>query len=207
MKLQRNNEVVIEGKIVEPCQLSHELYGEKFYEFKVEIPRLNNNSDILIVTISERLTDIKQLELNCIVKIEGQFRSYNSYSGKNGKLKLTIFAKNIKILKNLSQKTINKIRLNGFICKEPSYRTTPLKREICDIILAVNRFYNKSDYIPTISWGRNARFSKDLHVGTNIEIEGRIQSRIYEKKLPDGKSITRTAYEVSISKLKVVESN
>ncbi|MGE5613505.1 MAG: single-stranded DNA-binding protein [Bacillota bacterium] len=200
-----NNMATISGKVITNVEFSHEVYGEGFYYFMLEVPRLSESSDRIPVTISERLTNKEKLEIGTIIEVEGQFRSYNSYNNEGNKLVLTVFARDITFLED--EKTIknpNQIYLNGFICKKPVYRTTPFGREITDILLAVNRPYNKSDYIPCIAWGRNARFSEKLNVGDNIKIWGRIQSRNYQKKLETGEVITKVAYEVSISKMEVV---
>ncbi len=198
-----NNVITLAGKIVSERRFSHEVYGEGFYTFDLEIPRLSDNSDIIPVTVSERiLTD--EYQIGTKVKVEGQFRSYNNYENEKNKLVLTVFVKDISIVtEEESETNPNEIVLNGFICKKPIYRTTPFGREISDILLAVNRAYNKSDYIPCIAWGRNARFCKNLSVGDNIKIWGRIQSRQYEKKFEDGTSEIRRAYEVSVCKMEV----
>jgi single-stranded DNA-binding protein len=199
-----NNMATISGKVISSVEFSHEVYGEGFYYFMLEVPRLSESSDRIPVTISERLTNKDKLEIGTILEVEGQFRSYNSYNNEGNRLLLTVFARDITFLED--EKTIknpNQIYLNGFICKKPIYRTTPFGREITDILLAVNRPYNKSDYIPCIAWGRNARFSEKLSVGDNIKIWGRIQSRSYQKKLETGEIITKVAYEVSISKMEV----
>lgn len=204
--LLENNSVEIVGTIVEECQFSHEVYGEGFYIFKISSDRLSDNADILPITISERLIEKEQLTIGTIVEITGQLRSYNNYTDKKNKLILTIFARDIKILDVLGDKNPNQIILNGFICKTPIYRKTPFGREIADILIAVNRAYNKSDYIPCIAWGRNARYIVNLNVGDNIRIWGRIQSRTYQKKI--GEAIEeKVAYEVSISKIEVVANN
>ena len=183
--------------------------GESFYIFDLEVARLSGNSDIIPITISERLILEKELEIGDKVAIEGQFRSYNSYENEKNRLILTVFAKDIKYLseedeENSSEKVSNEVTLIGYICKKPIYRQTPFGREISDILLAVNRAYNKSDYIPAIAWGRNARFCQNIEVGTKVKITGRVQSRNYEKKFEDGTTQTRTAYEVSISSLEIV---
>lgn len=201
-----NNSVGIVGKVVEGCKFSHEVYGEGFYVFKVIAQRLSSNEDILPITVSERLIDKDILTLGTIVNIKGQLRSYNNYTDKKNKLVLTIFAREIEIMEIDDEKNPNQIFLNGFICKPPIYRTTPFGREIADILVAVNRAYNKSDYIPCISWGRNARFSGSLKIGDNIKIWGRIQSRKYQKKSEDMIE-EKTAYEVSVSKLETCQSN
>lgn len=206
LELKQNNTITVTGRIKSEYTFSHEVYGEGFYTFMLETSRLSETTDLLPVTISERLIDKEKLILNSIVSITGQIRSYNNFSEKKNKLILTIFAKDIEFLYDLINKNPNQASLNGFICKPPVYRTTPFGREIADILLAVNRSYNKSDYIPCIAWGRNAKFAGNLNVGDNINILGRMQSRNYQKKLEDGEIIEKTAYEVSISKIeKIVE--
>ena len=198
-----NNIITLIGTIVSDKQFSHEVYGEGFYTFDLEVPRLSENSDIIPVTASERILD-KNFKVGQKVIIDGQFRSYNNYENEKNKLDLTVFVKDMKEVEEISEdQNPNEIILDGFICKKPIYRTTPFGREIADILLAVNRAYNKSDYIPCIAWGRNARFCQNMSVGERIKIWGRIQSRLYEKKFEDGTSETRRAYEVSISKLEV----
>ncbi|MFR1777076.1 MAG: single-stranded DNA-binding protein [Clostridia bacterium] len=203
-----NNHLVLVGKVTSEKKFSHEIYGESFYIFDLEVARLSGNADIIPITISERLILEKELEIGDRVEIEGQFRSYNSYENEKNRLILTVFAKDIKYLteeeENPSEKVSNEVTLVGYICKKPIYRQTPFGREISDILLAVNRAYNKSDYIPAIAWGRNARFCQNIEVGTKVKIAGRVQSRNYEKKFEDGTTQTRTAYEVSISSLEIV---
>lgn len=195
-----NNSVSLAGKITKECVFSHEIYGEGFYIFYIEASRLSENADILPITVSERLIEKELLKEGKIVKIKGQLRSYNNFQNKKNKLVLTIFAREIEFLSQEMEKNPNEIVLNGFICKKPVYRTTPFGREITDLLVAVNRAYNKSDYIPCIVWGRNARFAGNLEVGENIKLWGRIQSRKYQKK--NGENIEeRTAYEVSVSKI------
>ena len=202
--VMENNKVMVAGTVHTPLVYSHEMYGENFYNFDLAVPRLSEYVDLLPVTISERLMRDIELKPGTEAVIEGQFRSYNKFIDGKNRLILTVFTRDIYPKKD-AIKNPNQIYLNGFICKEPVYRTTPFNREITDILLAVNRAYGKSDYIPTIAWGRNARFSQHLKVGDNIKIWGRIQSRVYQKKLPDGEVEERTAYEVSISKMEVVE--
>jgi single-stranded DNA-binding protein len=181
-----NNMVTISGKVVSSVEFSHEVYGEGFYYFMLDVPRLSESNDRIPVTISERLASKDKLEIGTVIEVEGQFRSYNSYNNEGNKLLLTVFARDITFLEDEKKiKNPNQIYLNGFICKRPIYRTTPFGREITDILLAVNRPYNKSDYIPCIAWGRNARFSENLTIGDNIKIWGRIQSREYQKKLDE----------------------
>ena len=200
--LLENNSIYIAGKIIEECEFSHEVYGEGFYLFKISSERLSDNEDILPITVSERLIDKQSLKLGTRVEVIGQLRSYNNYGNKKNKLVLTIFAREINLLEEDTEQNPNQIFLNGFICKPPVYRKTPFGREICDIFVAVNRAYNKSDYIPCIAWGRNARYLSNLSVGENIKIWGRVQSRKYQKKVEDTVE-ERIAYEVSISKIEV----
>ncbi|MFZ5988197.1 MAG: single-stranded DNA-binding protein [Bacillota bacterium] len=204
-----NNMVTISGKIVSEAEFSHEVYGEGFYSFMLEVPRLSESYDRISVTVSERLISKQSLEVGKFIEVEGQFRSYNNYNSSDGsKLVLTVFAREINFLEDEKNiKNSNQIYLNGYICKKPIYRTTPFGREITDILLAVNRPYNKSDYIPCISWGRNARYSSGLEVGENIKIWGRIQSREYQKKLETGEVISKIAYEVSVSKMEICSSD
>ena len=201
-----NNYLVLIGKIISDKTFSHEIYGESFYVFNLEVPRLSGNEDIIPITISERLIANFDLTIGRKVVIEGQFRSYNSYENEKNRLVLTVFAKDIIDYKEEQEENVsNEVVLNGYVCKKPIYRKTPFGREISDILLAVNRAYNKSDYIPCIAWGRNARFCQNLEVGTQVKVVGRIQSRMYEKKHEDGTVENRVAYEVSVGSLEIIE--
>lgn len=205
------NTVKLVGKIASERVFSHEMYGEGFYNVDLEVPRLSDSVDILPVTISERLIVNMDLTIGQYVIVEGQLRSYNRYIDNSNRLVLTIFVKDIVIpegdeLTEILRKP-NEIYLDGYICKKPIYRTTPFGREITDILIAVNRSYNKSDYIPCIAWGRNARFCENMLVGDHIRLWGRIQSREYQKKLPTGEVETKVAFEVSISKLEYIEND
>ena len=209
-----NNYLTLVGKVTGEKRFSHEIYGEKFYTFNLSIPRLSGNADIIPITISERLITDEMLQEGKKLLIKGQFRSYNSYENERNKLILTVFAKDVEELKEVEEEeesdivrkeeTTNEVVLIGFVCKKPIYRQTPFGREIADLLLAVNRAYNKSDYIPTIAWGRNARFCQNIEVGTQVKIIGRVQSRQYEKKHEDGTVETKTAYEVSVCSLEVI---
>lgn len=208
-----NNHLVLMGKITSEKRFSHEIYGESFYIFDMEIPRLSDAADIIPVTISERLIDEAKFCVGKTVIVKGQFRSYNSYENERNRLILTVFAKDIIFEEDMNDEeeseekkeiSSNEVILTGYICKKPIYRQTPFGREIADILLAVNRAYNKSDYIPAIAWGRTARFCQNMEVGTEVKIVGRVQSRTYEKKYEDGTSQTRVAYEVSIGSLEVI---
>ena len=196
----RNNKVFLTGEVVEEPVYSHELYGEGFYEFYLSVSRLSGQTDILPVTVSERLMTDVSLAKGEKIALSGQFRSYNKLENERSKLMLTIFVRDFLPYDDYEQNP-NSAELNGYICKPPVYRTTPFNREICDVLLAVNRGYNKSDYIPCIAWGRNARFVQNIKVGQNIIISGRIQSRNDNKTLPDGTTEVRTAYELSVGKI------
>ena len=201
---EKNNKVFISGEILTDAEFSHEVYGEGFYEMSVLVKRLSGQGDVLPVTISERLISDKDLKVGATINALGQFRSYNKLVDGKSKLMLTVFVR--ELLDTAGIKNPNSIVLSGYVCKPPVYRTTPFNREIADILIAVNRSYNKSDYIPCIAWGRNARFAKGLEVGEKIAISGRIQSREYQKRLTDDDIKIMTAYEVSISKLAAYES-
>ncbi|MDD5794001.1 single-stranded DNA-binding protein [Clostridium sp. HCP1S3_B4] len=202
--LMLNNKIYLEGKVATKLEFSHEMYGEGFYSFNLEVMRLSDSVDFLNITVSERLLSNLNLDVGSEVVVEGQLRSYNKFIDGSNKLILTVFARNIEPCKERS-KNPNEIFLDGYICKEPVYRTTPFGREIADVLLAVNRAYNKSDYIPTIAWGRNSRFCQTLSVGENIRVWGRLQSREYQKKISDTEVVKKIAYEVSISKMEKVD--
>lgn len=212
-----NNYLTLVGKVTGEKKFSHEIYGESFYVFNLEIPRLSGNSDIIPITVSERLINDETLSEGKKLLVKGQFRSYNSYENEKNRLILTVFAKDIVEVEENNEEeenemvkkdTItNEVVLVGYICKKPIYRQTPFGREISDILLAVNRAYNKSDYIPCIAWGRNARFCQNLEVGAEVKVVGRVQSRKYEKKHEDGTVEERVAYEVSIGSLEVIDEN
>lgn len=198
-----NNRAEVMGIVSDEPVLSHEIYGERFYTFTLEIPRLSGVSDNVKVMVSDRLLADVPVIVGEPVEIDGQFRSYNSYENGDNRLILTVFAKDIRSAEEAEDKNPNSLYLNGFICKPPVYRTTPFGREITDILLAVNRSYNKSDYIPVIAWGRNARFCKNMSVGDNIKVWGRIQSRVYQKHLSEDEVVEKTAYEVSVSRMEM----
>ena len=201
---QENNTAVIIGRVKETPVFSHQVYGEGFYRMEIEADRLSENADLLPVTFSDRLINKDTITPGLLVCVRGQLRRYNNYTGKKSRLVLTVFARDSEIEEE-TEENPNQIVLNGFICKKPVYRKTPFGREIADILLAVNRAYNKSDYIPCIAWGRNARFAGTLEVGTNVRITGRIQSRKYQKHIGDTVE-ERVAYEVSASKIESSDS-
>ena len=205
-KVFDNNQVSIAGEVISDFTFSHDVFGEGFYVLEVVVSRLSNSYDMIPVMVSERLIDVKQDYKGKFVEVLGQFRSYNRHEESKNKLVLSVFAREVKMVDELSENAKpNHIFLDGFVCKPPIYRKTPLGREIADVLLAVNRPYGKSDYIPCICWGRNARFAEGFTVGGHVQIWGRIQSREYQKKVTDIDFEKRVAYEVSVSKLEYLE--
>ena len=203
-KMFENNQVSIIGEIVSDFQYSHEVYGEGFYMMEVSVRRLSDFVDYIPVMVSERIIDVEADYIGQLVYISGQFRSFNRHEDRKNRLVLSVFARELEILDpDCDEDAGNQIFLDGYICKEAIYRKTPLGREIADLLVAVNRSYGKSDYIPCICWGRNARFAAGFEVGTHVQIWGRIQSRDYVKKLSETQVEQRTAYEVSVSKIEI----
>ena len=200
-KMFENNQVTIIGEIVSDFQYSHEVYGEGFYMVEVSVRRLSDFVDYIPVMVSERLIDVDGDYLGQEVYISGQFRSFNRHEEKNNRLVLSVFARDLEIIGVEAEVPDNPIFLDGYICIDSIYRKTPLGREIADLLIAVNRSYGKSDYIPCICWGRNARFACGFEVGSHVQIWGRIQSRDYVKKINENQAEQRTAYEVSVSKI------
>ncbi len=205
-KTIENNKVSVIGKIRSGFTFSHEVFGEGFYVVELEVNRLSDQADIIPLMISERLLDVNENYMGCTVEAIGQFRSYNRHEGAKNRLVLSVFVREINFIEEFTDYTkTNMIFLDGYICKTPIYRKTPLGREIADILLAVNRPYGKSDYIPCIAWGRNARYAAGFEVGSRVRVWGRVQSREYTKKLSDSQCEKRVAYEVSVSKLECGE--
>ena len=206
-KLFENNQVTMMGEIVSAFQFSHEVFGEGFYMVELAVSRLSNYSDYIPLMVSERLIDTEQDYTGQFIRISGQFRSYNRHEEKKNRLVLSVFVRELEFLDEIDEnEKTNQIFLDGYICKMPIYRKTPLGREIADILLAVNRPYGKSDYIPCIAWGRNARYASNFQVGTRVCIWGRVQSREYTKKISESECETRVAYEVSVQYLKEGDS-
>ena len=204
-KVIENNRVSIIGEIVSDFRFSHEVFGEGFYIIDVSVNRLSDMTDIIPLMVSERLVDVKQSYIGQLVEATGQFRSYNKHDGIRNKLVLSIFVRDWQLIEeNQESGKTNQIFLDGFICKSPIYRKTPLGREISDLLIAVNRPYGKSDYIPCIAWGRNARFASSFEVGKRIQVWGSVQRRDYVKKINETDTEEHTAYEVSVSKLEYV---
>ena len=201
-KIIENNQVTIMGKVATEFSFSHEVFGEGFYMVEVEVKRLSNSEDRIPLMISERLIDVTQDYTGEYIMVHGQFRSYNRHEEQKNRLVLSVFVREISFMEEEPDGTkTNSIWLDGYICKEPIYRNTPLGREIADLLLAVNRPYGKSDYIPCICWGRNARYASGFEVGEHVQLLGRIQSREYVKRISDTETEKRVAYEVSVSKL------
>lgn len=199
-----NNQVTLKGRVVEEPVFSHSLYGEKFFTLMLEVPRLSGVADVLPVMVSDRLLRLMDVSVGDELAVIGQLRSYNRLVDGRNRLILTVFARHISPPEDISDNP-NQVLLEGYVCRTPVYRTTPFGREITDLLIAVNRPYNKSDYIPVISWGRNARYAETLEVGQKVFIHGRMQSRQYQKKLPEGTIENRTAYEVSVSFIEMPE--
>ena len=205
-KLFENNQVVMMGEIVSEFQFSHEVFGEGFYIVELAVNRLSNYSDYIPLMVSERLIDTGKDYTGQLIRVTGQFRSYNRQEEKKNRLVLSVFVRELEFLDEIDEnEKTNQIFLDGYICKEPIYRKTPLGREIADVLLAVNRSYGKSDYIPCICWGRNARFASGFTVGSHIQILGRVQSREYVKRISEEDVEHRVAYEVSVSKVELLE--
>ena len=208
-KVIENNRVCIIGEIVSEFTFSHEVFGEGFYIANVSVNRLSDMVDVIPLMISERLIDVTKDYRGMKIEVAGQFRSYNRHEGTKNKLVLSIFVRELRFIEEdempEEQSKSNQIFLDGFVCKPPIYRKTPLGREIADILVAVNRPYGKSDYIPCIAWGRNARFAGGLEVGSHLQVSGRVQSREYTKKIGEDEVERRVAYEVSVSKIDLVE--
>ena len=204
-KLFENNQVSMMGEIVSEFRYSHEVFGEGFYMVDIAVNRLSNYADYIPLMISERLIDTEQDYIGQLIHVTGQFRSYNRHEEKKNRLVLSVFVRELEFLDEIDEdEKTNQIFLDGYICKEPIYRKTPLGREIADVLLAVNRSYGKYDYIPCICWGRNARFAAGFEVGSHIQMYGRIQSREYVKKISETETERRVAYEVSVSKVDLI---
>lgn len=205
-KMIENNQVTMMGEIVSPFLFSHEVFGEGFYMVEVDVKRLSNSKDRIPLMISERLIDVSKDYTGEFIMVNGQFRSYNRHEEMKNRLILSVFVRELFFIEEeLDGAKTNQILLDGYICKQPVYRKTPLGREIADLLLAVNRPYGKSDYIPCICWGRNARFASVFEVGEHVQVVGRIQSREYTKKITETETQKRVAYEVSVSKLECMD--
>ena len=196
---ETGNSIHLRGHVCQPLQFGHELFGEQFFVTTLRVPRLSGAEDFLPITLSERLLIDEPIAAGSILCLDGQLRSYNKVVEGSGRLLITAFAQ--RLLPEEDEENPNRVQLTGALCKAPSYRTTPFGREIADLMLAVNRAYGKSDYIPCITWGRTARFASHLHVGDKVQLLGRFQSRAYQKQLADGTVVSKMAYEVSVGRL------
>jgi len=196
-QLLDENRVELTGRLDSEPEFSHKTYGESFYTAKIAVTRKSGYDDCVILMISERLLCSMEISKGDILTVTGQIRTYNQMVGEHNHLMIVVFVKSMEVVPEWTDMD-NKVFLEGFICKETVRRTSPLGRELCDMMLAVNRMYNKSDYIPCISWGRNAIYSGELQVGDKIRLEGRLQSRKYRKYDENGAAIEKTAYEVSV---------
>lgn len=205
-KLFENNQVTMIGEIVSEFEFSHEVYGEGFYLVDISVSRLSDSVDYIPLMVSERLVDVTQSYIGETISVSGQFRSYNRHEEKKNRLILSVFVRELEFVDEIEDDIkSNQIYIDGYICKEPIYRKTPLGREIADLLVAVNRSYGKSDYIPCICWGRNARYASSFEVGSHVEVYGRIQSREYIKKIGEEQTEKRVAYEVSVNKIEFLE--
>lgn len=204
-ELMENNKVFLKGVVASSPVFSHETFGEGFYELTIRVDRLSENFDIIPIIVSEKFLRNNAFDVGKSVSVQGQFRSFNKIENGKSKLLLNVFVRNIIDLDDTINPNV--VELSGYICKKPIYRMTPFGREICDVLLAVNRAYNKSDYLPCIVWGRNARFVKELDVGQKVDIVGRIQSREYQKKLNDEDTVTKIAYEISVNKVSLNDTD
>ncbi len=201
--LETVNKIELIGTLASPLEYSHSIYGEAFFKFPLCIKRLSGTEDVIPVTAGERLLGDMETECGDRFFIRGQIRSYNQRTVSGNRLIITVFAREMRPAE-ADEGDTNEAELSGFICKSVIYRKTPFEREIADILIAVNRRYNKSDYLPLIAWGRNARFLSGASVGTELSVIGRLQSREYKKLLEDGSEQIRTAYEVSCSAVEVL---
>ena len=204
-EIEMTNQAIVAGEVITEFQFSHEIFGEGFYTLKIQVRRLSDATDEIPLLVSERLVDVTKNYIGRKLEAKGQFRSYNKHESEKNHLILSLFVRELEWIDSYENRKPNYIMLDGYICKEPVYRMTPLGREICDILLAVNSAYGKSDYITCICWGRNARFAGNLEIGSHIQVLGRIQSRKYQKKVGENQIISRTAYEISVNKLEIRE--
>ena len=202
---ETGNSIHLRGHVCQPLQFGHELFGEQFFVTTLRVPRLSGAEDFLPITLSERLLIDEPIAAGSILCLDGQLRSYNKEVEGSGRLLITAFAQ--RLLPEEDEENPNRVQLTGALCKAPSYRTTPFGREIADLMLAVNRSYGKSDYIPCITWGRTARYAANLKIGDKVQLVGRFQSRNYQKQLPDGTILNKVAYEVSVSRLSAMKED
>lgn len=187
------NQIVLRGNLQNLPEFSHENHGKRFYRFVLEVPRLSGAVDILPIVAQESVLNSMDLSAGEMLTVRGQIRSHNSRSDGVRHLLIFVFAMEITVEDG---DPVNEVTIEGPLCKEPTYRRTPLGREICDVMLAVPRAFRRADYLPCILWGRTAQEASQCHTRDRIRICGRLQSRVYTKLTPDGPS-ERTAYEIS----------
>ena len=206
-EIKKTNKVLLKGKIIDTLEIAYECFGENFLKTKLSCKRSSGTEDILPVIFPERIGNIESIQPGTCIEINGEIRTCNKHDSDKNKLLINVYCNEFNIIQEEEFYPSDDIELNGYICKEPVYRKTPLGREIADLLLAVNRPYGKSDYIPCICWGRNARYASSFDVGEHVRVLGRIQSREYVKKLSETETETRVAYEVSVSKLECIEES
>lgn len=200
-----NNTVVLAGEVAGTPAYSHETFGEGFYVFNMNVPRASGTIDTVPVMVSDRMCNIESIKAGSLYEVEGQFRSYNKHEKSKNRLVLSVFAMGMRELDEDEYAGENHVMIEGYVCKETVYRQTPLGREIADLLIAVNRAYGKSDYIPCICWGRNAKYASTLEVGQKLRLNGRIQSREYVKKTGEDNTETRVAFELSVGQIVLCE--
>lgn len=188
-----NNTITLRGSLLALPKLSHSNHGKSFYRFTLEVPRLSGTVDLLPVVAEESLVQAIDPTAGDMLTVVGQVRSYNQRSEDGRHLLIFVFASNIIVEDG---EPINDVHLEGLLCREPTFRRTPLGREICDAMLAVPRAFHRADYLPCILWGRTAQIISGCHTRDTLSIHGRLQSRIYTKLTADGAE-DRTAYEIS----------
>ncbi len=193
------NVIMLRGTLGSRPEYSHENHGRRFYRFSLDVPRLSGAVDSLNVIAPQEVMERAELT-GGVIQVIGQIRSFNSRSETGRRLIISVYAEDITLCDDEPE---NSVELTGTICKQPVYRRTPLGREICDIMLAVNRSYHRSDYLPVILWGRTAKEIAQQPVGTVLSITGRLQSREYQKVLDSGIE-KRVAYEISAMSADIV---
>ncbi len=190
-----NNRMIACGKLEGAPVLSHEVMNEPFYTGTLVVKRLSGAVDRLPITLPGKLIADAHLPLDALLLVSGQVRSYNKVVEGAGRLMVTLFVQSLSLTND--NETMNRVELTGALCKPPIYRSTPFGREICDMMIAVNRAFGKSDYIPCIAWGRNAQYASRFRVGDRVRVTGRLQSREYQKLTDNGEYVVRNAFEVS----------
>lgn len=199
----KTNEIILRGTLQNLPQFSHENHGKRFFRFILEVPRLSGAVDILPVVADEQILSQIDPTGGEMLTVTGQIRSHNQREDGVRHLLIFVFATSIVAEDG---EPINNVYLEGPLCREPTYRLTPLGREICDAMLAVPRAFRRADYLPCILWGRIAQEVSRCHTRDVIAIEGRLQSRIYTKMTDEG-PIQKTAYEISALTAEIIEED